>query len=105
MSLNFDFYTLFITGLQSTDAFVAVFGIIFAAAVSVALVSKVGTWILPQPNESRVADFLPFDSVLSDGSTIRCANGTYVRVFKIEGIGIGPPVASRTFSTSGPDQI
>lgn len=86
MSLNFDFYTLFITGLQSTDAFVAVFGIIFAAAVSVALVSKVGTWILPQPNESRVADFLPFDSVLSDGSTIRCANGTYVRVFKIEGI-------------------
>ena len=73
-------------GLQSTDAFVAVLGIIAAAAIAISLVSKIGTWVLPQPSESRVSDFLPFDNLLSDGSTLRCTNGTYVRVFKVEGI-------------------
>lgn len=86
MNLNFDFYTLFMAGLQSADAFVATFGIIAAAAIAVSLVSKIGTWVLPQPSESRVADFLPFDSLLSDGSTLRCSNGSYVRVFKVEGV-------------------
>lgn len=33
-----------------------------------------------------MADFLPFDSLLSDGSTLRCSNGSYVRVFKVEGV-------------------
>lgn len=86
MNLDFDFYTLFMAGLQSADAFVATFGIIAAAAIAVSLVSKIGTWVLPQPSESRVADFLPFDSLLSDGSTLRCSNGSYVRVFKVEGV-------------------
>lgn len=57
MNLDFDFYTLFMAGLQSADAFVATFGIIAAAAIAVSLVSKIGTWVLPQPSESRVADF------------------------------------------------
>lgn len=86
MNLNFDFYTLFTQGLQSADALVAAFGIIMAAAISVSLVSKIGTWVLPQPRESRVSDFLPFDSLLSDRMTLRCSNGSYVRVFKIEGV-------------------
>lgn len=86
MNLNFDFYTLFLTGLQSADALVALFGIIAAAALIVSLVTKVGAKVLPQPSESRVADFLPFNSLLSDGATLRCDNGTYVRVFKIEGV-------------------
>lgn len=86
MNLNFDFYSLFAVGLQSIDSFVAAFGVIAAAAISISLVSKIGAWILPQPNETRVADFLPFDSLLSDGATLRCTNGTYVRVFKIEGV-------------------
>ena len=68
------------------DAIVAVFGIITAAAIIVSLVTKIGTWVLPQPSESRVADFLPFNSLLSDGATLRCDNGTYVRVFKVEGV-------------------
>jgi type IV secretion/conjugal transfer VirB4 family ATPase len=86
LNLNFDFYSLFVAGLQSTDAFVAVFGIIAAAAIGISLVSKIGQWILPQPSESRVADFLPFDKLLSDGITLRCSNGSYVRVFKIDGV-------------------
>ena len=86
MNLDFDFYTLFMAGLQSADAIVATLGIISAAAIAISLVSKIGTWVLPQPSESRVADFLPFDSLLSDGSTLRCSNGTYVRVFKVEGV-------------------
>ena len=86
MNLNFDFYTLFVTGLQSADAIVAAFGIIAAAAIAVSLVSRIGAWVLPQPHESRVADFLPFNTLLSDGVTLRCDNGTYVRVFKIEGV-------------------
>ena len=86
MNLNFDFYSLFAVGLQNVDTFVAAFGVIAAAAISISLVSKIGAKILPQPNETRVADFLPFDSLLSDGATIRCTNGTYVRVFKVEGV-------------------
>ena len=88
MNLNFDFYTLFTQGLQSADALVAAFGIIMAAAISVSLVSKIGTWVLPQPRESRVSDFLPFDSLLSDRMTLRCSHGSYVRVFKIEGVAL-----------------
>jgi len=86
LNLDFDFYTLFLTGLKSIDAVVATFGIIAAAAIAISLVSKIGTWVLPQPRESRVADFLPFKNLLSDGATIRCDNGTYVRVFHIEGV-------------------
>ena len=86
MSLNFDFYTLFMEGLQSIEVFVALLGIIAAGLISVSLVSKIGAKVLPQPSESRVADFLPFDRLLSDGTTLRCSNGSYVRVFKIDGV-------------------
>ena len=86
MNLNFDFYSLFAVGLQSIDSFIAAFGVIAAAAIAISLVSKVGAKILPQPSETRVADFLPFDALLSDGATLRCTNGSYVRVFKIEGV-------------------
>jgi type IV secretory pathway VirB4 component len=86
LNLDFDFYTLFVAGLQSSEVIVAVLGILSAAAISITLVTKIGTWVLPQPRESRVADFLPFDRLLSDGTTLRCSNGTYVRVFKVEGV-------------------
>jgi len=86
LSLEFDFYTLFITGLRSFDAMIAAVAIIGAAAIGISLVTKIGVWVLPQPKETRVADFLPFDSLLSDGATLRCDNGTYVRVFKIDGV-------------------
>ena len=86
MNLNFDFYTLFVQGLQSIEVFVAVIGIVAAGLISVSLVSKIGAKVLPQPSESRVADFLPFDRLLSDGTTLRCSNGAYVRVFKVEGV-------------------
>ncbi len=33
-----------------------------------------------------MADFLPFNKLMSDGMTIRCYNGSFARVFKIEGL-------------------
>ena len=42
--------------------------------------------VLPQPRESRVSDFLPFSKLLADGITVRCYNGSLMRVFKVDGI-------------------
>ena len=86
MNLNFDFYSLFVSGLQSAEVIVSVIGVVAAIAVAVSMVTKIGAKILPQPSETRVADFLPFDRLLSDGKTLRCSNGSYVRVFKVEGL-------------------
>jgi len=33
-----------------------------------------------------VADFLPFNKLMADGITIRCYNGSFARVFKVEGV-------------------
>ena len=61
-------------------------GFISAAAFAGLWVTKLGHSILPQPSESKVADFLPFNKLMSDGMTIRCYNGSFARVFKIEGL-------------------
>ena len=60
-------------------------GFISAAAFAGLFVTRFGRSVLPQPRESRVSDFLPFDKLLSDGITIRCYNGSLSRVFKIDG--------------------
>ena len=86
MHPDFDFFSTFVQGLSAKEVIVAVIGFISAAAFAGLWVTKLGRSILPQPSESRVADFLPFDSLLSDGSTLRCSNGSYVRVFKVEGV-------------------
>ena len=79
MSPDFDFFSLFAQGLSNVEVMVAVIGIISAAAFGVLLATRFGNWILPQPRESRVSDFLPFARLMEDGVTIRCSNGSYAR--------------------------
>ncbi len=86
MHPDFDFFSTFVQGLSAKEVIVAVIGFISAAAFAGLWVTKLGHSILPQPSESKVADFLPFNKLLSDGMTIRCYNGSFARVFKIEGL-------------------
>lgn len=81
-----DFFNIFVQGLSSVEVLVAVIGFISAAAFAGVWATKLGRIILPQPQESKVADFLPFNKLMSDGMTIRCNNGSFVRVFKVEGL-------------------
>ena len=83
---DFDFISIFVQGLSNVEVLIAVIGFISAAAFAGVWVTKIGRYILPQPNESRVSDFLPFSQLMSDGITIRCYNGSFARVFKVEGI-------------------
>jgi type IV secretion system protein VirB4 len=62
------------------------------------LSSKFGSWVLPQPRESRVSDFLPFAELMSDGMTIRCTNGSYARVFRITGLDLGSATPEKVYS-------
>ena len=61
-------------------------GVLSAMAFAAALITKLGNLLLPYPKETRVADFLPFSSLESDGSTIRCKNGSLARVFEVKGL-------------------
>lgn len=98
MSPDFDFFSLFAQGLTNVEVMVAVIGIISAAAFGVLLSTRFGNWVLPQPRESRVSDFLPFARIMEDGVTIRCSNGSYARVFRINGIDLSSATAEKTYS-------
>jgi type IV secretion system protein VirB4 len=41
--------------------------------------------MLPNPKETRLADFLPFDRILEDGRTILCRDGTVVQCLEVGG--------------------
>ena len=81
-----DFFNIFVEGLSNVEVFVAFIGFISAASFAGFWATKFGHFILPQPRESRVSDFLPFNKMLSDGITIKCYNNSLVRVFRVEGI-------------------
>jgi len=98
LSPDFDFLTLFVDGLTSADVLVAVIGFISAIAFSALSISKFGNMVLPQPRESRVSDFLPFASIMEDGMTVRCTNGSYVRVFRITGVDLGAVTPEKVYS-------
>lgn len=85
MSPDFNFFSTFVQGLSSLEVLVAFIGFVSAAAFAGLWTTRLGRSILPQPYESRVADFLPFNKLMSDGITIRCYNGAFARVFKVEG--------------------
>ncbi len=89
MSPDFDFVTLFVDGLSSAEVFVAVLGFVSAISFAAISIGKFGHMMLPQPRESRVSDFLPFSSLMEDGMTILCSNGSYARVFRVKGIDSG----------------
>ena len=98
MSPDFDFFNMFVSGLTNAEVVVAVVGFISAAAFAVLLSSKFGSWVLPQPRESRVSDFLPFAEIMSDGMTIRCTNGSYARVFRVTGLDLGSATPEKMYS-------
>ena len=86
MHPSFDFFSIFVQGLSSWEVLVAAIGFISAAAFAGFWATKFGYYVLPQPRESRVSDFLPFNKLLSDGMTIRCYNGALARIFKVTGV-------------------
>ena len=86
MHPDFDFFSVFVQGLSNKEVFVTILGFISAAAFAGLWITKIGRSLLPQPNESRVSDFLPFNKLMPDGMTIRCYNGSFCRVFQVEGL-------------------
>lgn len=98
MRPDFDFFTIFVQGLSSVEVLVAVIGFVSAAAFAGFWVTKFGHYVLPQPSESRVSDFLPFNKILSDGITIKCYNGSMARVFRVEGVDLSFVTSEKVFS-------
>ena len=54
--------------------------------------------VLQEPQESRLADFLPFEALLQDGKTIRCRDGRLARVVEVRGIDSGPMSMDERFA-------
>lgn len=98
MRPEFDFFSIFVQGLSSIEVIVALIGFVSAAAFAGFWATKFGHYVLPQPSESRVSDFLPFNKILSDGITIKCYNGSMARVFKVEGVDLSFVTEEKVFS-------
>lgn len=98
MRPEFDFFNIFVQGLTSVEVLVALIGFVSAAAFAGFWATKFGHFILPQPSESQVADFLPFNKILSDGITIKCYNGSMARVFKVDGVDLSFVTEEKVFS-------
>ncbi len=77
--------SVFVRSLGTGEMLVGLIGIVAAAAFAGLLATKFGEMLLPRPNETRVSDFLPFERLKDDGTTIECHDGTLVRVFSIKG--------------------
>lgn len=78
-------FSLFIQSLGTAEVLVSILGIVAAAAFAGLLATKLGEIILPRPKETQVSDFLPFERLKEDGTTIECHDGTLVRVFSVKG--------------------
>ena len=98
MNPDFDFFTIFVDGLSNVEVAITVIGFVSAAAFAVLLSTRFGAWVLPQPRESRVSDFLPFAKLMEDGMTIRCTNGSYARVFRITGMDLASATPEKVYS-------
>ena len=85
MHPEYDFFSIFVEGLSNFEIIVAAIGFVSAAAFAGFWATKFGHMVLPHPRESRVADFMPFEKLLSDGMTIRCYNGSLARIFRVTG--------------------
>lgn len=55
------------------------------AAFTGLTVPGVARFVLPPPRETRLADHLPFERLLSDNKTIVCRDGTLVQCLRVEG--------------------
>lgn len=97
-NIDFDFISTFVRGLSSFEVIISVIGFVSASAFAGLWVTRIGSWILPHPRESRVSDFLPFDKLLSDGITIKCQNSTLLRVFRVTGADLSMVVGEKVAS-------
>ena len=77
--------SMIVNTATATSTTVVLIGIISAISFAAILATKFGEWVLPRPRETRVSDFLPFSRLEEDGATIRCKNGSTVKVFEIKG--------------------
>ena len=77
--------SVFVQSLAAGEVLVGVLGIVAAAAFASLLITKIGEMILPKPQETQVSDFLPFERLKEDGTTIECHDGTLVRIFAVKG--------------------
>ena len=85
---TFSLMDMLVQTVSSSEVFVAFLGVIAAIAFASLFITKIGEFILPKPQETRVADFLPFSYLDIDGATIHCKNGTLARVFELHGMDI-----------------
>lgn len=60
-----------------------------AGAVGIAALPAVSKMVLPPPPETFLSDILQFDSVLADGVTIRCKDGSLVQTVCLAGLDYG----------------
>ena len=95
---DYNFTSIFVEGLTNIEVAVALIGIVAAASFAILLATRFGHWVLPQPRESRVSDFLPFTKLMSDGVTILCSNKSYARVFRLEGVDLASATPEKAFS-------
>ena len=95
---DFDIFSIFMEHLSNIQIAVALIGIVSAASFAILLSTRFGNWVLPQPRESRVSDFLPFTKLMSDGVTIQCSNNSYARVFRLVGVDLAAATPEQTYS-------
>lgn len=78
-------FDMMVQSASSLSTLVAVMGILGAMLIMSIFVTKLGDIILPKPKETRVSDFLPFLKLDEDGATIHLRNGSFARVFEVQG--------------------
>jgi type IV secretion system protein VirB4 len=90
MSLEYatpDVISAFTETFSLTALIAGIIGIIGGAAAFVGFIMPaVSKLVLPAPEETRLADFLPFDRVLPDGKTLACRDGTLAQCLEVVGL-------------------
>ena len=87
-SLDAHTLSFILQSATSTSTVVAVIGALGMILLAFALISKIGEWVLPKPTETKLSDFLPFESLDADGATIHLRNGALARVFEVKGLDV-----------------
>ena len=75
------------SGVSTPAMMMAMMGAgIGALAFAGLAVPAVGRFVLPNPEETRLSEFLPFERVEPDGVTIICRDGTMMQVIECRGL-------------------
>ncbi|MCT4552517.1 MAG: hypothetical protein N4A44_02530 [Alphaproteobacteria bacterium] len=61
-------------------------GVLGLAILAIFSLFKIKGSFLRRGFDTKLAEFIPFSEILSDGKTVECSNKTLVRVFKMEGV-------------------